>query len=116
MDFNATKAFMMKKLVNIKNIYRNESKKGIYTTVIMRRVNNNTNTNVSGTVRLMDGDEDDYEKAILWAYLKALNVVVSHNKLCKLTPINSTQDDGKSMSKSKQSCKDHFLKSFYRFE
>jgi len=64
MTFIEVKEMFMKRFKTVKEIYRNESKKGICTTVILT-------CGAKGVIKLADGETDDFEKAILWAYAKA---------------------------------------------
>jgi hypothetical protein len=60
-EFVEQKQMFMKKFKNIKSIHRCVSKKGVFTTVIL-------NDDRKKTVKLCDGDVDDFEKSVLWAY------------------------------------------------
>jgi len=64
MTFIEVKEMFMKRFKSVKEIYRNESKKGICTTVILH-------CGAKGVIRLADGETDDFEKSILWAFAKA---------------------------------------------
>jgi len=64
MTFDETKIEFMKRFKTIKEIYRNESKKGICTTVLLT-------CGAKGVIKLAEGEADDFEKSILWAYAKA---------------------------------------------
>ena len=75
MTFIETKEMFMKRFKTVKEIYRNESKKGICTTVILT-------CGAKGVIKLADGETDDFEKAILWAYAKATketHMIKSHS-------------------------------------
>ena len=74
MTFDETKTEFMKRFKTIKEIYRNESKKGICTTVLLT-------CGAKGVIKLADGEADDFEKSILWAYAKATkNTIMFHNQ------------------------------------
>ena len=73
MDFEATKKEMMRRFKSIKNVYRNESKKGIYTTVILY-------CGAKSSIKLADGEQDDIEKSIPWAFAKATKDVIMSDK------------------------------------
>jgi len=64
MTFIEVKEMFMKRFKSVKEIYRNESKKGICTTVILT-------CGAKGVIKLADGETDDFEKSILWAFAKA---------------------------------------------
>ncbi len=74
MTFDETKIEFMKRFKTIKEIYRNESKKGIWTTVILV-------CGARGVIKLAEGETDDFEKSILWAYAKATkNTIMYYNQ------------------------------------
>lgn len=80
MTFDETKTEFMKRFKTIKEIYRNESKKGICTTVLLT-------CGAKGVIKLADGEADDFEKSILWAYAKATkNTIMYINNAITINP------------------------------
>lgn len=80
MTFDETKTEFMKRFKTIKEIYRNESKKGICTTVLLT-------CGAKGVIKLADGEADDFEKSILWAYAKATkNTIMAYSSYRMTNP------------------------------
>jgi hypothetical protein len=96
MTFDETKIEFMKRFKTIKEIYRNESKKGICTTVLLT-------CGAKGVIKLAEGEADDFEKSILWAYAKATkNTIMFHNQTAvALAPNRTTMSVGYALRKGR---------------
>lgn len=85
MTFDETKMEFMKRFKTIKEIYRNESKKGIWTTVILK-------CGEKGVIKLAEGEADDFEKSILWAYAKATKNTTMYNNMYTIIKPTKNKD------------------------